>query len=464
TELFYNTPARRKFLRSVGAESAAIHDLLNRLALGYPEVSFGFWNEGRLVLKTQGNNNFLDTVAAVVGKDTARQLITLEWEDGPVRVRGLIGQPGLHRSNRQHQTFLVNNRYVRNRALTQALESAYNTLLPVGRYPVAVIRIFLELDEVDVNVHPAKMEVRFHQENQIKEAIENAIRKRLEGSGIFPQLGPQRKAGFTRPVGEQLDWALTTRRLLGEQEDQNIIEINENQEAESSFSNNTFVVLPAASLPVREEPGTFIAAEVPPSGEEETVQDNIPELLPLGQLHASYILAQGPEGLYIIDQHAAHERVLFEEVIRCQGGARPLAQQLVVPVTLDLSPMERNVLIQNIIILREMGIIVEEFGGNTFLVRSLPVGINKGSEQSFITDLLEKFDERPLPPDVIKEEIYKMVACKSAVKAHQKLSMSEMLHLIARLRAAQMPYTCPHGRPTLIQLTSQQLAREFLRT
>ncbi|MHB1125501.1 MAG: DNA mismatch repair endonuclease MutL [Bacillota bacterium] len=464
TELFYNTPARRKFLRSPSSESAAIHDLLNRLVLGFPEVSFSFWNEGRLVLKTQGNNNFLDTVAAVLGRDTARQLIPLEWEAGPVGIKGLIGQTGLHRSNRQNQTFLVNNRHVRNRALTQALEAAYNTLLPVGRYPVAVIRVYLEPDQVDVNVHPAKMEVRFLQEKLIKETIEDGIRKKLQESGTFPQWTVQRKTNLNRQPVKQLDWTVAVRNILGDEKEQPLY-TSEDPETGLDYCGGKGDALPAANLPVQEEPATFSGAgEEAQACTEETGQGSIPELLPLGQLHASYILAQGAEGLYIIDQHAAHERVLYEELSGSQDGALPLAQQLAVPVTLELSPLEHNTLIQNILILRDLGIIVEDFGGHTFLVRSVPVGVNSGSEHSFITDLLEELSDGPLPPGIVKEAIRKMVACKSAVKAHQILSLGEMAHLIGRLRQAELPYTCPHGRPTLIRLTSQQLAREFLRT
>ncbi|HIC93054.1 MAG TPA: DNA mismatch repair endonuclease MutL [Anaerolineae bacterium] len=433
--LFYNVPARLKHLRSQATERRHIDDLVYRYAMAFPELRFTLLNDGRITFQSTGSGNLFDVLIKVYGLEIARQMLKIEREmkEGPSfpsspsspLVHGYISPPSLHRANRHHLTFFVNRRWVQDRMLSYAVSEAYHTLLPTGRYPIVVLNIELDPAAVDVNVHPTKREVKFLRSEEVFAAVQKAVRRALVEGAPIPTVAiqPTPEWGRRRKLVE-----VGTRRGRWALEVQRTAEVEEPQ-------------------PLEPGPPSFELAKLPP-------------LRVLGQMAQAYIVAEGPEGMYLIDQHAAHERVLYERLKAERAKMAVTSQALLEPLTIELSPQQAEALEESLDALASLGFDIEPFGGATFLVRAVPAVLAQGEVAEAIEELIADLAGEEIGESA-EERALISLACHSAVRAGQTLSMAEMRELVRQLEETAMPRTCPHGRPTMIRLSKAQLEREF---
>jgi DNA mismatch repair protein MutL len=416
-DLFFNTPVRLKFLRKDSTEARHISDLVTRYALAYPSIRFSLLSEGHTRFRSTGSGSLYDVLIEVYGLETARQMLEIPSLEEPLgeegeglKISGYVGAPSLHRASGRYLTILINGRWVRDQLLGYAIKEAYHTLLPRGRHPVAVVRVDLPPQEVDINVHPAKAEVRFRRSGKVFAAVQRAVRHTLKGAPI-PAVAPRRWAPEPRP-------------------------------------------------PIsRPSPGQM-ALEVQRM-EEMAPSKKIPPLRVLGQLGRTYIIAEGPEGMYLIDQHAAHERVLYERLLSERAKMAVSSQSLLEPLTLDLSPQEAALIEEKLETLRSWGFDLEPFGGQTYLLRAVPAILKAGDLSQAVREVI---DEASRQAGRWEEEFVISLACHGAVRAGQIMSDGEMQELVRQLEETSSPRTCAHGRPTMIHLSAEQLQREFGRS
>jgi DNA mismatch repair protein MutL len=422
-ELFFNVPARLKFLKTDITERRHIDDLVTRYALAYPMVRFRLLQEGREALRTSGNGNHREVLAALYGVDIARQMLEVVADYEEIRVNGFISPITLTRSNRREITFFVNGRWIQDAALASALMQAYHTMLMVGRYPLAALFLDIPPEMVDVNVHPAKAEVRFRDKDQVFSGVQRAVRRALLAYTPVPELS------------EHLDWA---------------------QQRETGSRFNPLNWDPSSAG--EREAGSKAETTLQPS----TPLQGVPLLRLVGQVASAYLVAEGPDGLYLVDQHAAHERVLFERFMAQRGRTANPSQALLEPVPVDFSPAGARLLNEQLPTLRQLGFEVEDFGSSTFLVRAIPALLAGSDPREALRVLVEEFEEDETPlGNEIEAKVIARVCKRAAVKAGHNLSTEEQKALLRDLEACQSPRTCPHGRPTMIHLSVDLLERQF---
>lgn len=430
-DLFYNVPARLKFLKTDVTERRAIDGLLTRYALAYPNVRFKLTEDKSVTLQTSGDGDRRAILVALYGVEVAKQMLEVTAEEEGLKLTGFISPVALTRSNRKDITFFVNGRWVSDTPLTTALIQAYHTLLMVGRYPMAALFFEITPEEVDVNVHPAKAEVRFKSQDRVFSFVQRWARRTLLAYAPVPSVAPvlwsnTERPAETRQVG--LDWTMA-------------------QETVDSGP------LTADFASGQTEPSTV---HRPPS----TV--NLPLMRLIGQIGQTYLVAEGPDGLYLIDQHAAHERVLFEKLMAQHDQKKIPSQALLTPVVVHLPPQSYQLLVAQLPTLQHFGFEVEEFGGNSFQVRAIPTLFAGADPASALRALVEDFeeDESPLQSEV-EAKVAGRVCKRLAVKAGQTLSPDEQRALLSDLESCESPRTCPHGRPTMIHLSVDTLERQF---
>jgi len=449
-DLFYNVPARLKFLKSDVTERRAIDSLVTRYALAYPDKRFKLSEGKNVTLQTSGDGDRRAILAALYGVDVAKQMLEITAEEEGYRLTGFISPTSLTRSNRKEITFFINGRWVHEISLSTALLQAYHTLLMVGRYPMTALFLEIHPEEVDVNVHPAKAEVRFRNQDKVFSFVQRSARKALLAYSPVPNVAPS-LWGTTRTKPSEsrstvgLDWA------IGHDE-----QLPALSKVEGSVNRD---------LRLETGPQTQITnSQLPPSEPRPPTSQfaAIPLLRLIGQIGATYLVAEGPDGLYLIDQHAAHERVLFEKLMAQHEMKRIPSQSLLTPVVVTLPPQSANLLITQLPVLQHFGFDVEEFGPNTFQVRAMPALFTGSDPSAALRALVEDFEEDEAP---LQNEIEKKLAgrvCKRmAVKAGQALSNEEQRALLTDLEACDSPRTCPHGRPTMIHLSVDLLERQF---
>ncbi|MBN2044205.1 MAG: DNA mismatch repair endonuclease MutL [Anaerolineales bacterium] len=427
-DLFYNVPARRKFLKTDTTERSQIDDFVTRYALAYPQVRFLLVQEGRTALQTTGSGNRREVLASLFNADIARQMLEVNAVYEDFRVFGFISPVGLTRANRRGITLFINGRWVQDISLSTALIQGYHSMLMVGRYPLAALFIELPPNKVDVNVHPTKTEVRFTDRDELFKGVQSAVRRALLAHSPVPAMGGQ------------LRWTPTPPQTFSRRD---------------------------GWQPPEMAPDTQIeAASVMPEYKHQPVlpAGNVPLLRLIGQVGTAYLVAEGPDGLYLIDQHAAHERILFEKFM-AEHKQSVASQTLLDPVTLELEPGASRLLEENLPLMGRLGFEIEVFGPNAFKVRSVPVllsGVDPGAAVRVVIEDFEE-DEAPLQ-DQIEAKIIARVCKRAAVKAGQVLSQEEQRTLLSDLETCQSPRTCPHGRPTMIHLSIDLLERQFGRT
>jgi DNA mismatch repair protein MutL len=405
--LFHYFPARLKFLKSVNTENSHIANLASQYALAFPEVKFSLILDKRPSLHTTGNGNLRQVISDIYGSELAQSMLQVDQNDGLPKVSGLTSPPSLARSNRNYLSFFVNRRWVRSPLLTRATEEAYRGLLMDGQHPIAAINISLPTQELDVNIHPAKAQIKFCHEQAVFSSVHKAVEEALARTPI----ASSKSVPFSVSSGQ---WQ-SPRMIM------------DNEPA--------FVVaqLPAMELPV---------------------------LRVLGQLANTYIIAEGPNGLYLIDQHAAHERILYDRISAQWAQKEVEVQGLLQPITIELSPREEETLRASKEFLSEFGFTIEPFGDRSYVIRAIPALMARANIIEIISALLDSLASKE-SPNPWEEKITQSLACHGAIRAGQQLSNEEMRELIKQLEQTKQPRACPHGRPTMIHLSSHQLEREF---
>jgi len=438
-DLFYNVPARLKFLKTDVTERRAIDSLVTRYALAYPDKRFKLSDGKNVTLQTTGDGDRRAILAALYGVDVAKQMLEVMAEEEGYRLTGFISPTSLTRSNRKEITFFINGRWVHDISLSTALLQAYHTLLMVGRYPMTALFLEIDPNEVDVNVHPSKAEVRFRNQDKVFSFVQRSARKALLAYSPVPNVAPSlwgttRTAPTESRSTVELDWAIGHDEVVssGERvESSDQLSVSSTQNAvDSSGGQSTFERIPLMRL--------------------------------IGQIGATYLVAEGPDGLYLIDQHAAHERVLFEKLMAQHEMKNIPSQALLTPEVVTLPPQSANLLVAQLSVLQHFGFDVEEFGPNTFQVRAMPT-LFAGSDPSVgLRALVEDFEEDETPlQNEIEAKLAARVCKRMAVKGGQVLTNEEQRALINDLEACDSPRTCPHGRPTMIHLSVDMLERQF---
>jgi len=462
-DLFYNTPARKKAMKSPSTEGALCGDMISRLALARPGVSFELRTKGKRVFYSPGTGRLLDSITAVYGVQQGREMVAVNTTDGDLQINGFAGKPSLSRSTRGHITVIINGRYVRCPVVAGAVEEAYHTLLPRGRRPVAIISLTVPPCLLDVNVHPAKFEVRLLDEERVAGLVTKTLRAALRVRTVIPAtLADGRKWNAPARSHAQVALGLTPESpeaVTGEFLHKLPWEIGSaTNDVEQKTGGNR-----EKSCGLQPEKNRGVGTACESSVDYHAAKRSLPALNALAQLPPTYILAVGGNGLYIIDQHAAHERILYEEFLAVDEK-RP-SQYLLVPATLELDHREAAILTDHVLWFTDAGFVIEHFGGNTFLLRGIPHQFPVGREKEIFLDILDYFRERGPGANRVEffDRLASSMACRSAVKAGERLSPSAMDALLQRLARTENPHTCPHGRPTVIHLSYRDLETRFKR-
>ncbi|KZO01744.1 DNA mismatch repair endonuclease MutL [Pseudobacillus badius] len=493
--LFFNTPARLKYMKTIHTELGNITDVVNRLALAHPEVAMRLRHNGRALLQTTGNGDVRQVLAAIYGLNTAKKMVPLAASSLDFQVEGWISLPEVTRASRNYLSVMVNGRFIKNYSLAKAIQEGYHTLLPIGRYPIAFVNITMDPILVDVNVHPAKLEVRFSKEQELQEVVTRAIREAFQKETLIPEAAPAVKpaqpssrqqefsfddsqrqaikedrpapafssASVTRreslpPVSQRKE--LYTRELdeaAGEQPDEYVpMEMKETAEA---FTEAVFTPQAASSADAAEADDGY--------GQETGIEEQesrLPPLYPIGQMHGTYIFAQNEKGLYMIDQHAAQERLKYEFFREKVGQVEKELQDMLVPITLEYSADDCIKISEHLEDLKSVGVFLEPFGERAFIVHSHPQWLPKGEEQQMIEGIIEQMlSMRKVDIKKLREEAAIMMSCKASIKANHHLRNDEIQQLLDDLRRCSDPFTCPHGRPIVVHYSTYQIEKMFKR-
>lgn len=467
--LFFNLPARRKFLRTENTELSHIEQHLHNQAIGHPEIGFTLRTDDRLVFQVPPAHSLKQRIRDLCGGTLADELLEIpEYSADGIRIFGFLGRPRISRSTRAQQLSFVNGRVVENSAITHGLREGYHTALMKGQYPVTFLFIELPPEAVDVNVHPAKREVRFREPIKIREALVTVVRQTLETdrtswSSTFaapapePGLPPRREEGLPTPPRpqptSQPTFNLSALMAPVEGSSRPVMPLNLEQEPKLPV-----VLGPKSVMPVSNAAPAMPSSFPPPNPEEEAGAFRV-----LGVIGNLYIVMESESGLVLVDQHAAHERILFEELRRRMEQEGVPVQRLLMPVTLELSPRDSDWVAENLDALQKMGIGVSPFGNGTWMVDSLPQFIRQSEPMTLLRQVIDEL--RPVSNQASKlrlgEEVIAKTVCRAAVKANDVLREPEMVRLIQDLIKCELPYCCPHGRPTMIQISYAELEKKF---
>jgi DNA mismatch repair protein MutL len=491
SDLFFNTPARLKYMKSIHTELGNITDIVNRLALAHPDISFRLVHNDRKLLHTNGNGDVRQVLAGIYGLNIAKKMIPISASTLDFKLSGYMALPEITRASRNYISTMINGRFIKNYSLVRSIQEGYHTLLPIGRYPIVLLNVEMDPILVDVNVHPSKMEVRFSKEQELYELVSNTIKSAFKKKELIP-------AGLIRekkpaPKEEQAAFSFDTIR-------ESAMPVSV-PKMEPTFSNPTTeqVEKPSWSEPLEDTPSSWPSGE---SGEESTITDGtafffgqegnssippateeeieetweeeeiadvaegprVPPLYPIGQMHGTYIFAQNERGLYIIDQHAAQERIKYEFFREKVGEVHKELQEMLIPLTLDYSLDEWMKIEENKAELEKVGVFLEPFGQQSYLVRSHPQWFPKGEEKETIEEMIEQvLSMRKVDIKLLREEAAIMMSCKGSIKANRHLRNDEIQSLLDELRTTSDPFTCPHGRPIIVHYSTYEMEKMFKR-
>lgn len=456
TQLFYNTPARLKYLKSLPTELGNITDIINRLALSHPEISFRLSHNGKSLLQTSGNGDLRQVIAAIYGVSIARKALPVSAESLDFKVNGYAILPEINRANRNYVSTIVNGRYIKNFALVKAIQEGYHTLLPIGRYPIIVLQIEMDPIIVDVNVHPAKLEVRLSKEKELGQLIAQMLKGAFHQQQLIPSGEVSKKQKL---ASEQLQIDFDKKQSEPPRLDQPFHYKQPPEQDNPYVAEENALYESLDALLDRPE-------EKQEEQEEVTITptERLPKLYPIGQMHATYILAQNEKGLYIIDQHAAQERIKYEFYREKIGEVARELQDLLVPIVLEFSTDEYVRLEEQKQKLEEVGVFLEPFGQNSYIIRSHPNWFPKDQEEETLREIIDEALNAPsISIHKLREDTAIMMSCKKSIKANHYLTKEDMEALLDTLRDASDPFTCPHGRPVVIEYTTYELEKMFKR-
>ncbi|MGW6194213.1 DNA mismatch repair endonuclease MutL [Bacillus cereus] len=499
--LFFNTPARLKYMKTIHTELGNITDIVYRIAMSHPEVSLKLFHNEKKLLHTSGNGDVRQVLASIYSIQVAKKLIPIEAESLDFTIKGYVTLPEVTRASRNYMSTIVNGRYVRNFVLMKAIQQGYHTLLPIGRYPIGFLSIEMDPMLVDVNVHPAKLEVRFSKEQELLQLIEKTLQDAFKKIQLIPDAGVTTKKKekdesvqgqfqfeHTKPKEPSMPNIVLPTGMDGKQEETTTAVKQPAQlwqppkqewQPPQSFVREEEGWQPTITKPIIEEPireeklwnsneGDFeleeLEEEVGEIKEIEMNGNDLPPLYPIGQMHGTYIFAQNDNGLYMIDQHAAQERINYEYFRDKVGRVTQEVQELLVPYRIDLSLTEFLRVEEQLEELKKVGLFLEQFGHQSFIVRSHPTWFPKGQETEIIDEMMEQVVKlKKVDIKKLREEAAIMMSCKASIKANQYLTNDQIFALLEELRTTTNPYTCPHGRPILVHHSTYELEKMFKR-
>lgn len=500
--LFYNTPARKKFLKSDMAEAGAVYEMMTHLALSHPEISFRVIVGGQMKLQTPGNGKLEDVIYHVYGRDVALRLIEVDRAEGPLRIRGFIGKPELSRGNRNYENYFVNGRFVRSKIVAKGIEDGYKTFMMQHRYPFVCLDLQVDGRLLDVNVHPSKMEIRFRNQNLVYDLLQRTVKDTLSGKELIPEVKlaeePKRQESAARPwtpesqkkeerkvplekmwktpepvkepvtpQEKNLEYFMAQMRKRVEERHM----VQEENGYGASVQESPAPKMPVPETPVWEKTVSPEPAPVKTAPEQMTLFDG--KMLSkeaavrheiIGQVFDTYWLVQYADKLYIIDQHAAHEKVLYERLMKNLKERAFQQQILSPPIILNLSMQEEELFLRYRSCFAEMGFEIEEFGDRAYAVRAVPADLPGMAQNEILMEFLDSLSD--ITGNVSSESLMDRVAtmsCKAAVKGNHRMSAAEAKALIDELLTLENPYNCPHGRPTIISMTKYELEKKFKR-
>jgi len=435
-DLFFNTPARQKYLKSSSTELGNIIDVITSYTLIYPQIHFKLISNANTLFTSPKTHDMQANIATIYGKDVAEDMLKIAY-DKSIIITGYISKPSLTRAGKRHQSIYVNKRHIKNKLITRAVYDAYHTYLTVGRHPIFIISIDIDPKIIDVNVHPAKTEIRIEKENELYEAVYSAVKSSLEKSELIPEIKDntvQKKIPlpYTRPTLPKIPYTP--------------------QKTTYTPAPYTPKIAPHQSL-IKET-------------EKDIIFQKLPNMQIISQITNSYIIAESESSMYMIDQHAAHERINYEKLKKTKDNRANGSQTLINPKIIELSQKDAAVLDEKKELLRSTGFDIEPYSDNSFSVRAIPVILGKQYSESNVTDVITDIIEasKVTGIDNLKDSIIKMIACKASIKAGEKMTDGQMIDLLKELEMCDAPYTCPHGRPTIIEMTFKEIEKRFKRT
>ncbi|ABY94829.1 MULTISPECIES: DNA mismatch repair endonuclease MutL [Thermoanaerobacter] len=464
-DVFFNTPARRKFLKRPSTESMYITDVVTKLCLSHPEVSFKYVKDRKLQFITSGNGNIEDVILRLFGNEVYSSLMSASFESEDLKLKILAGKNSLNYSNRNMQFFYVNGRYVKNKTLSAAVDEAFKTYIPVNRYPAVFLYMEIDPRQIDVNIHPSKLEIKFSDERRIFEAVYKTIKDSLHKYNLIPEVKIEEKKNI---------FEIETPTISAEQTKLYFTSSDKEVEKEKKKFDNEFkgknVFLKDNVLKENSKNSSLdnhLAVYEEYEHEKEEINKNdlakkISDIRIVGTLFSTYIIVEKEDVFYIIDQHAAHERILYEKFTSQYEKIQ--TRQVTFPIVVELQPRDLELVHQEKELLNKLGYVFEEFGNNSIILREVPVILGQPEARQLFIDIVEKLKDKELVNKIsLKEENIIMMACKAAVKAMDNLSEKEINKLFDDLKITENPYTCPHGRPVIIAITKTQLEKMFKR-
>ncbi len=443
--LFYNTPARLKHMKSLYTELASVTDYVNKIALSRPDIQFTLINNGNILLNTDGSGNLLKVIRSVYGMDVVKKMVEVSAEDDDYSVHGYVTLPEVHRANRNGMITIVNGRVVRNTELNRAINDSYHSLKPDTRYPITVLSIEVDPTLIDVNVHPTKMDIKFSKMEELIKLISNMVKDALKVRNLIPEV--EDVENFYTPFYEK------------PKVEQQSFSLNRVEEEVSSYEKKE-------QIDFFEEEFKEVEKQIHEKPMLVESEKRLPEMYPIALVHGTYIVCENELGMYLMDQHAAQERVNYERFMEQFGNPKEQSIPLLIPFTIELSNRDFILMKERLPILKEMHFDIEEFGGNTFIVKEHPTWIPEGYEEEMIRYIIDIILEIGSSFTIQKfnEKAATMLACKMAIKANMQISREEHEKLISALRKCKNPFNCPHGRPTTIFYSNYDLEKLFKRS
>lgn len=447
--LFYNTPVRLKYLKSLYTELAYITEYINKMALSYPNIKFVLTNNDKVLLNTDGSNRLLKVINDIYGLTVTKKMVEIKGENSDYEIEGYISYPELMKSNKNSITTLVNGRVIKNNDLIRIITDSYHTYIPQDKYPIIVLKINVDPTLIDVNIHPTKMDIKFSKPDTLKELLTKLITEQLEKLTLIPDASLE-----TRVEGNET-------KISTNYVPVSYLEFDKDKKDEEfkEFERQTLI------LETNDETEKYGSSQEDTKGKDEDSTHRIKKMYPVGVVHATYIVAENEDGMFLIDQHAANERVNYEYYLEQLSNPNPDVTDLLVPITIEFPSNEYIILRENFNLLDDLRIGYEEFGFNTIAIRSIPVWLIKSNTEQAIRKILDIIiTKENFKLDKFLDHIAATVACKASIKANDHITLTDMEILLERLRSCKNPFTCPHGRPTIITYSKYDLEKLFKRS
>lgn len=465
--VFFNTPARLKFLKSTSREGIYITEIMQNIAMSHPEISFKYKMNDKLVFATKGDGDLKAVILSIFGKQIVNNILEVHGNKEFISVKGYIGNSSIAKSSRNHQSFFVNGRYIKNKTITAAVEAAYKSMLTINKFPFCVLQLSMNPEFIDINVHPSKAEIKFQDEQLVFKTVYQCVKDSLVKFSSILNINNETASNSQNSYFDNLPKVNYVQQLIKEDIGKPIVE--NMYSVKEELKNESSPTQPNDKKTLE----TNFHKEAEINGNDNYKVMLINEITPkfgplviIGQFHLTYIIAEDPQEMYLIDQHAAHERIFYEKYNKNYKNSIIQSQSLLSPIVIDLTFSDKQVVFDNLHLFSRLGYEIEDFGGNSIALRGVPVIYGNPNPRDLFNEILLHMltnnTSNKSSYSIIDKILYSM-ACKSAVKAGDKLSFKEMVELVEQLRMCENPFTCPHGRPTIIKMSNIELEKKFKR-